>query len=271
MATVWQQLGAWVANGGNCGTGHLDKFANAGGKWVALLVYNDDRDAESNRKLLPGLRAQCQARGMSMPGWFNGFGEDPVQQAKEMVGIANNLNMPFMILDLEAAYQYPGGDANKMPILLSEIRKYTKKPIGVSTNGMNSSMIYNGRTLDPPQSFYDMGVRCLPQWYSSYYNKDGDTTPQAQMQWLKENGNKDFNFKDPNAKRTNYRGLPLSYVHGTVEATNLEGSSLAQELQDLQSARAFGLTPGFSYYKLENAPDDDFPLLASQKGKLFLV
>jgi len=270
MATVWQQLGGWVSNGGNCDGARMDKFAEAGGRWVCLNIYNDDVDAAPNRALLPGFRAQCNSRGLQVFGWFNGHGEDPVKQAKEMAGLAANLNLPVMILDLESEYQYPEGDANKMPILLSEIRKYTQRPIGVSTNGMNGSMIYNGRVLDPPRSFYDMGVRCLPQWYSSYYNKSGDS-PQAQMKWQKEHGNTDFNFKDPNAKRTNYRGLPLSYIHGTVEASGLESSSLAQEIQDLQSAKGFGYTTGFSYYKLENAPDDDFPLLAAQKGKLFLV
>src|SRR5262245_42088594 len=115
VSSIWQQLGAFVSNVGNCGTDRLDKFAQIGGKWICVNLYNDDVDAEPNRKALPGFRAQCTARGIAVYGWFNGHGEEPVQQAKEMAGLASNLNLTALILDLEAEYQNAG--AEKMPLL----------------------------------------------------------------------------------------------------------------------------------------------------------
>jgi hypothetical protein len=273
MITYWQGLGAFVYTGKNLGIKHLDKLKSCGSQrpWICLVIYNDEVAGDSNRFLLPGIKAWCKVRGISVFGWYNGTGGDPYEDARAIAGLHTNLALDGIILDLEAAYHYPEGDANKMPYMLSALRKQLPTvEIGVSTNSMNSSMIYNGRVLTPKQSFYDLRVRCLPQWYSSYYAKNDSERPQAQMQWLKANGSSDFNFRDDNAKTTSFRGLPLSYVHGTLEVTGLENSDLAQEISDCVAAKVYGLTPGISIYTLENTPDSDFDVLARHKGEMFL-
>lgn len=282
MASVFQQLGAYVYTGVNLGTDRLDHFRSVGGKQICLLVYNDDAVANDNKALLPGLRAQCSNRGISIWGWFNGRGGDYVADARAIVGLYTNLNLKGMHIDLEAEYQNDG--AAKMPALLNEIMNLTrnfsvKPPIIVNTNGMNNSMIWNGRTLDTPKSVGAMGVRVSPQWYDCYYRKDAHTTPQAQMEWLLKNGNKDFNFKDPHATKTTpkFQGLPRSFVHPSIEGTGMEatvspgGCSVEREINDCLEARAFGLTAGLWYYTLEAGPEQDLDLISKQRGVLYLV
>jgi len=259
--------------GRNLSTAHLDKLKSCGSQrpWIAVVIYNDDVNAVSNRQMLPGIKAWCSVRDISVFGWYNGTGQDPYEDARQIIALHTSLNLNGIILDLEAAYQYPGGDANKMPYMLSAIRgRLPSVEIGVSTNGMNASMIYNGRVLTPKQSFYDLRVRCLPQWYSAYYNKDGHTAPGYQMNWLKTNGSTNENFRDDNASQCYYRGLPLSYVHGTLEVSGVEGSSLSQEISDCVAAKVYGLTPGISIYRLENTPDSDFDLLARHRNEIYL-
>lgn len=268
--SIWQGLGAFIYTGSNLSIDQIQKFKNCGGSWGCLLIHNDDVVAEENKRMLPGINAMFNARGMQLWGWFNGRGDNPVVEAKLIASITSNLGLPGIILDLEAEYQYPEGNADLMPILVSELRKWLpKKEIGVSTNGMNNSMIWNGRILDPRKSFYDLGIRVLPQWYQSYYEADGKT-PQFQMRWLEDNGGKDFNFKDPDAKKTKYRGLPLSYVHPTLESTGVENAHLASELHDLKECKAFGFTQGFSLYTLERTQEQDFDLCQSVRNVLYL-
>ena len=61
-----------------------------------------------------------------------------------------------------------------------------------------------------------------------------------------------------------------SYIHPTIEVTGMEGADLAGELADLETAKQYGLTPGFSIYLLENCPYGDFDLLANVRGSLYL-
>lgn len=267
MATIFQQLGGLVYTYANLG--NLDKFYNAGGRWIAPVVYGDDVAGPYNLSKLGELQALCKNR-ITVGGWFNGFGHDPISDASAISSIATKNNLTLILLDLEAAYQYPQGNADLMPLLVREVRK--KLPtanIIVSTNGLNSASIWNGRTLSPQQSFFDLGIRVAPQWYSAYYLKDNHTEPVTNMSWLKAHASSDGNFADKTAP--NGRGVPLSYIHPTLEVTGLEGSSLSDEIARTKQSKKYGFTTGISIYTLENAPDSDFALLQAEKGNLFLV
>lgn len=268
--SVWQQLGAFVYTGANLTGEKVSKFASVGGKWIAPVIYNDDAAGPWNRENFGYLKSEFTRYGIQTWGWFNGNGGDPFADADNIASMYRDYGLGGIILDLELQYQYPQGDANKMPLLASRLRdNLPTAEIGVSTNGMNSSMIWNGRILNPPRSFYDLGIRVLPQWYTAYYDRDGKT-PQVQMKFLQEGGASDFNFRDGNAKRTRYRGLPLSYVHPTLEVTGLEGSDLQREINDTIAARKYGYTTGISIYYLESTLDSDFQLLKDMRGRLFL-
>lgn len=272
MPTIFQQLGGYVDTAENLSDQTLSLFAAAGGGWIVPVLYGDTGSAPWNLANLDHVKTAAAAHGVKTGGWFNGWAHDPIEDAIAITDIVKTNGLALTVLDLEAAYQAPGGNPELMPVLVQEVhdRLLAGAPICVSTNGLNNSMIYNGRVLTPPQSFYDLGIRVAPQWYSAYYAQDGNTTPQARMKWLKEFGGSDFNFEDPDATKTGHRGVPLSYVHPTVEATGEEGSSLLTELGDLDAARAYGLTPGISIYTLENTPDADLDLLAKVRGRLFL-
>lgn len=266
--TPHQGLGAFVVTAKNLSMETVKQFKKIGGIWIAPVIYNDDASGPDNRNWLAQNASYLQEIGILPWGWFNGNGGYPPSDALNIAALAHQFGLKGIILDLESQYQYPEGNANLMPQLVYELRKLC--PIGsmeisVSTNSMNGSMIWNGRVLTVPQSFYDLKIRVMPQWYSSYYAKSGKT-PQFEMQWLKLHGNTDGNFKSINAKKTNYRGLPLSYVHPTLEVTGLEGSSLSQELADCKEAEKYGLTPGISIYTLENMPDSDLKLLELSRG-----
>jgi len=269
----WQGIGGFVYTAANLTARRLDQLKSLGSQcpWVCIVIYGDDVAGPANQSSLQAMKTLCKARGIQTWGWYNGWGGDPYEDARNISRLHTTYQLDGIILDLEAAYQYPGGDANKMPFLVSSLRNILPNAqIGVSTNGMNSSMIWNGRVLNPKRSFYDLKIRCLPQWYSSYYNKDAHTQPQYQMRWLKDNGSSDFNFRDENAIKTKYRGLPLSFVHGTLEVTGLENSSLQAEIEDCVACRIYGLTPGISLYTLENMPDSDFDILARHRGVVYL-
>lgn len=267
--TIWQCLGGLVYTGANLAESTLDAFAGVGGKWIAPVVYNDDAAGPRNLELLPHLHELCAARGIRLGGWFNGTGGDPLKDAAAIAELAGKHGLELAILDLEAAYHYPDGNADLQPRLVAELRRLRPAlELGVSTNGLDSSAIWNGRILEPPRSFYDLRIRALPQCYSSYYLRDGHTAPDQIMKWLKANGHLDGNFADATAP--NGRGVPLSYVHPTIEATGVEGSQLADELLRLELARVYGLTPGFSLYTLERVPSADWPRLAAVRGRLYL-
>jgi hypothetical protein len=264
----WTALGALVYTGENLSDDTLDHFVWAGGRWITPVIFNDDTAGPGNLALLP----HWQERGdIMVGGWFNGVGGDPVVDAQSIGTLVNTHRLPLAVLDLEAAYQYPRGDANLMPVLVYELRK--RQPgllIGVSTNGLNGSMIWNGRTLPAPngrKTMYDLGVRLLPQWcYGPAYTGCW-VDPVCNMTWLKEKGPTDGNMA---RKGVPSRAVPLSYVHPTVEGTGIEGADLAAGLEKLKAARKYGLTLGLSYYTLERAPASDLELLASVRGTLYV-
>jgi hypothetical protein len=143
------------------------------------------------------------------------------------------------------------------------------KPIAITTNAMNASGIWNGRTLTPPKSMYDLGIRVYPQWYTWMYRANGAERPDANMQWLQRNGHLDPNFADKTGAQG--RGLPLSYVHGALEITGMEGSDLADQLQWTLEAKKYGYTVGFWIYTLDSMPQSDFGILNSYRNRLYYV
>ncbi len=279
--TRFQQLGAFVNNIGNCTNHFLDHFSNAGGRYVhPLLLQLDGPDrpqpvpqpdpAVENLKAIAQFQDRCLQRGIACGIEAVGWGGDAVLNAMAIANVVHQWNLGPIMLNLEASYQYPEGNSALMPQLVRAVRVLCPgRAIFVSTNGMNSASIWNGRTLTPPQSFYDLGIRVSPQWYSHYYNQDNHYLPKNQMKWLRENGATDFNFKDISG--ASGRGLPNSYVHGTLEVTGLEGSSLEQELDDLHEAQDYGHGMGWIMYDLENTPDSDWPLIVAEQGISFLV
>jgi|SRR5581483_1239085 len=273
MTNIWQQHGSFVATGENLSPDTVKRYSEAGGRWYVPVIYGDSASGPWNLSNIEYLKSMGNEYGVAVGGWYNGFGYDPKNDADAIATIHQENGLRLIILDLEAAYQYPGGNPNLMPILVKELRnKLPKADIGVSTNGLNNSMIFNGRTLTPPQSFYDLAIRVLPQWYNApVYGQGPWTRPDANMNWLKTNGTTDYNFFDLTTPNKSKRGVPLSYVHGTLEATGLEGSDLATELAQLRAAKNYGYTYGWSIYLLENTPYSDFDLIEAENGKTFLV
>lgn len=286
MTTVWQQLGGFVETAQNLGEDRVAAFADVGGRWVAPVLYGDQASGPWNLEHIEETKQSCARHGVAVGGWFNCWAGDPLLDAAAIAAITLQHQLKPCVIDLEAAYQFPNGHGD-MPKLVAELRRLLGRswPIAVSTNGMNNSMIWNGRTLSPARSFYALGIRVLPQWYSWEWGDSndpldlqaqpvaGDTRPDKNMRWLKVFGGSDFNFRDPTARVVSYRGLPLSFVHGTVEATGTEGASLADELRWVTASQAYGYTTGLSYYLLEAAPnfDADMALLRAVRGKLFLT
>jgi len=267
----FRSLGAFVYTAENLTDRHLDQFAAIGGKWFCPVIYGDDAAGPWNVANLNKLQNRANSRGMEVAGWFNVTNhQSNTKYAQEISQLVNNYKLPLAIIDAELAYQYPSAGCEVLPDLMMQIRKkLPSTDLMLSSLGPNNAYIYNGRNLSPKQSMYDLGWRHAPQWYSSYYAKDG-RTPQDRMSWLRANAHKDFNIRDDNAVKSGYRGLPLSYVHPTVEATGLEGSDLEQELRDLKAAQQYGLTPGFSYYTLEHAPTKDFDLMRKYRNILYV-
>lgn len=268
--SIWQRLGAFLYSGENLREDTLRLFAKAGGAWIAPVVIHDDAAGPWNVAHLDELRLRFADQGIQTWCWFVGRGGNPVKDAQLVGDMVNGHGLTGCILNLEAEYQYPTGDPNLMPLLVKELRKRQPTlPIAVSTNGLNSASIWNGRTLTPISSFYDLGIRVAPQAYSAYYSKDGHTRPDYVMQWLKDHEHTDGNFRDVDAPYQ--RSVPLSYVHFTVEASGIEGSDLADEIHWLRVAQriAPGMI-GYSLYTLERMPAGDWPLIAATRGSLYL-
>jgi len=265
----FRALGAFVYTAQNLTDQQLQAFSNIGGKWFCPVIYGDDAAGPWNRANLPSLKQRAQRFNLEVAAWANVTASKPNQQyATEIAKLVKQYQLPLLILDAELAYQYPSPGCQALPELLLLLR--TNLPatdLLLSSLGPNNAYIYNGRTLTPPKSMYDLGWRHAPQWYSSYYNKDGKS-PQDRMSWLKANAHTDFNIKDDTAPSK--RGLPLSYVHPTTEATGLEGSNLAEELRDIKASQIYGMTAGISYYTLENGPPSDMPLLAKYRNVLYV-
>jgi len=266
----FRALGAFVYTGENLTDDHLHNFSWAGGKWIAPVIYEDDRAGPWNVANLTKLQNRANQVGLEVGGWFNATNKQtPYNYARDIAALTLNYHLPLVILDAELAYAYPSPGVQLLPELMQRLRdRLPATDLLLSSLGPNNAYIYNGRTLAPPRSMYDLKWRHGPQWYSSYYNRDGATTPQARMKWLKQNAHTDFNIKDPTAPYN--RGLPLSFIHPTTEATGLEGSDLEQELKDIKEAQQYGLTAGISYYSLERAPAADFTILRKYKNILFV-
>jgi len=268
MYNRFRALGAFVYTAQNLTDDQLHRFAWAGGKWICPVIYGDDAAGPWNVANLTKLQNRANSIGLEVAGWFNVTNDKPSgQDATAIAKIVKNYHLPLVILDAELQYQYPASGCQVLPTLLQQVRAQLPNiDLMLSSLGPNNAYIYNGRTLAPPKSMYDLGWRHAPQWYSSYYARDG-RTPQERMKWMKANASTDFNIRDSTAP--NSRGLPLSYIHPTTEATGLEGSNLAQECLDIKASKAFGFTAGISYYTLENGPPSDMNILRSYKGVLF--
>lgn len=266
MTSVWQQLGGLVYTGRDLSREQVEKFKAVGGRWVAPWLYQDDAVAGENRRLL-GL---WHSWGVAVGGCMNCTGGSPADDARNIAQLATELELAVVILDLESPYQYPEGDSTLMPELVRALRaRLPKVELCVSTNGLNDASIWNGRTLKPPRSFYDLGVRVSPQWYNApRYAGSCWADPVCNMRWLKEHGHTDPNFRDPDQRYK--RGVPLSFVHPSVEPTGVEGAELAGELAHVWEARQYGFTTGLNLYALERTPDADWPLLERWRGRLWL-
>jgi hypothetical protein len=233
---------------------------------VVPVLLGDDSQGPTNIAEIEQIKAKCAQAGIRCGGWFNGWGEPASMLAPKVAELAIKHKLQPVVLDLEASYK--DANAPKMPELLAECRKLMPaRPIAVTSFGFfDRAMIWNGRTLTPPRSFYDMKVRAMPQWYPQY-------SPKYAADWcmddLKTHGSTDGNIRDDTAPGK--RGVPLPYVHGVVEATGVEGTVLADVLAQVRAAKAHGFTYGFSIYTLENVSEDDFNLLAAERGKLFLA
>lgn len=265
--SIWQQLGAYVAAGKNLSTHHLDQFAKVGGKWIVPVLYGDDADGPWNRDNIERMKADAGARGIKVGGWFNCWGGGAETDATNIAAIVNAHNLDPVILDLEASYQYPHGNFAVLPYLMKAVRNHLPtKNLCISTNGLNDSMIWNGRPLK--ESARRLGYRVSPQWYNSPNYSGCWTDPVCNMKWLKEEGYKD-NLYDP--YYANKRAVALSYVHPVLEPTGVEGSTLWAELNRLAMAKTYGFTTGFQLYLLERVPDEDWPIVAARRGTLYLT
>jgi hypothetical protein len=270
--TIWQQLGAKIYTGANLTDTTIEAFKGVGGAWVTATIYNDTNVEDANRALIP----EWRSKGLVVGGMFNGLGGDPHADAANIAALVAEYTLPIVILDLEGPYQYPEGDATLMPILVQELvrRLGPVRPgfqLAVNTNGLNNSMIWNGRTLlpvSPRQSFWRLGVRVEPQWYNAPIYEQTWADPVYAMTWLAANQPLDSNFHDPTQQFG--RAVPLSFVHGCFEFTGVEGADLATALPRAVEAQAHGFTKGISLFPLERAPASDWPILAQHRGQLYL-
>lgn len=280
MATRWQQLGAFVAEADKITDDRLRLFYRAGGRWLVVLLdqlgYPHDHDPAvvRNHLLMPSFKDRCTQQGIACGAWFNGWAGGPLnwtaaQQAEQIEALVRRWNLGPVVLDLEAPYMFPGGRPQELPRLVWEVRQRLKtRAVGVSTNSLNDSMIWNGGELGPAASLRRLGVAVLPQTYGPPLYTSDWMNAAPLMRWLKANGMND-NFHDPTFRGG--RAVALSSVKPTLEATGMEGCDLAAELESVAAAKQYGFKFGISLYTLEGAPDSDFPLLAARRGSLFLA
>lgn len=265
----------------------LDDFQRVGGRWVAVLLaqlgYPPSHDPAVTRNLavIDSLRSRCEARKLACGVWANGWaggvqGTTAEEDAATVAALVHSHDLGPVVLDCEEAYHFPGGDPAALPRLLWAVRKLIPtRSVLVSTNEPNDSMIWNGGSIaqglpGPKGACFPLGVRMAPQWYftSPHYPDSPWLDPVRTMAWLQQNGNVDNFFY---AGGPDHRAVPLSWVHGTLEATGVEGSDLAAGLARMIEAKQHGLQPGMSVYTLEAMPDDDLPRLAAARGKLFYL
>lgn len=276
MATIFQQLGAFVIDTENVDLNRLKRFNAVGGRWVVPILRGDDVAAPRNLATIDEFRAKCVQAGIRCGIWANGWGEPADVVVEEVAQIAYGHKLGPVMWDLEAPYKAP--NEAKLPILLQKARQRMpgKSQIVTSFGFLDRQMLWNGRTLSPPMSYYDLGVRFSPQHYTQY---DAKYAATYCMKDLRDNGATDFNIADPTAPGG--RGVPLSYVHGCIECTGMDpvngvAADFTKGLADLTAAKQFGFTYGFQIYTLENMPwsetiEGDWLRLANERGKLFLV
>jgi hypothetical protein len=270
----WQYLGAWVVNIDAISDAALDRFHSIGGRWVVVVLYNDDASGPKNRELIDNFKLRCYTRGIAVGMWANGEGGNPVDDAEAIAEFASDHGLYPIIVDCEGPYQWPGGNPQLLPQLLLELRKHFPlgtRPIGHTTNSPNDSQIYNGRvgpTSQPTDlSHRDLGVRVLPQWYNSpVYGQGQWTRADETMAWLKTDGMKD-NLHD--SGYTDGRAVPLAWFKGVFEVTGLESAVLATALPLCKDAKVSGYDFGASLYTLDNIPDEDYATMAQYRGVLY--
>lgn len=276
----WTQLGAFTARADAITDETLDAFAAAGGRYVvpllAQLGRDPDDDVRANRAYFPELVNRCTTRGIRVGSWLNGWGGDPEAEALEATRIVKSLTSRLLapaVLDLEAAYQ----GNTKLAQLTNAIRRSDRLPvgsvpIGVSTNSLNDSQVYNGRqgsrraVVD--HSFRTLKIAALPQWYDGEpYRGSPWADPVQNATWIKQHGAED-NFDDPTY--SDRRGLRLDQVHASVESTGIEGARLTVSLAAVLSAIVtVGIGKGLLVYLLERTPSSDFELIRSYRGRVY--
>lgn len=275
----WMQLGAFTANIGNITEGQLDAFADAGGRWIIPVLYNDQDSAAKNLAELPQKKAWFASKGIRTGCWANVYGGDPDQACADVKAIVSQYGLSPVVFDAEIAYQ----GNTKMAALAESIRKtwpVGTKAVAVSTNSPNDSVVYNGRLGAYPaptlRSFRAKNIHLLPQWYSAR-NEDGSwkyvgrwTHADQTMEWVQSHGMldnwQDLGYSDQRAIR------PSTMIHGTLEVTGLENAVLQDSINECVTARQnYGLGKGVSIYLLENTPAADFVRLKAQAGYLYTL
>lgn len=265
----WQQLGAFVANVGNLSDDKIRQFAQVGGRWIAVLGYNDVA-AGDNLAQLPALRQKLAPYGVRLGLWANYYGGDPALYAQDTKDIVSaHSPMAFVIGDAENSYQ----DNTKMSYLTSELRKQFPlgtKALAISTNSPNDSVVYNGRLTgysDPyVESFRKQNIHLLPQWYLSPLYWGPWHLADATMSWVKDHGMQD-NWEDDSY--ADHRAVTMAQIHGTVEPTGVEDADLPGALDLMVKAKSVGYGKGLSIYLLERTPASDFTAIGAQRGILY--
>jgi hypothetical protein len=251
---MFQQLGAYVENVGNCTDIFLTKFYDVGGRWIAVKLYEqaeNDPVAHANLAAFDrGWGDHARQLGIRPALWSN-FRNDPNQYAKVNNELFRRFHLIGMVLDIEAEAksdntEQPGTPESRYALLSQIMRAQRalnpRAMIGVSSYG---KPVY---TMD----WYSVAqnkVRYMPQWY---YRFDGAYDPsECIKEW----------------KRLKIG--PVSYIHGAL--SHLEGHDLFDGVRRLRAARAQGFTYGFQVYTLESMNlDRDFAALFSARD-LFLV
>jgi hypothetical protein len=270
MATVAQQLGAYIYTGENVSEERLRHFADVGGRWIVPVTRGDDVAGPKNLALLPWFQSVCKPLGVRVGIWANYWGEDAAVFADAVAKIVHEHNAGPVVLDCESSVQ----ENTKLSGVMLAIRKrLPTRFIFVSTNALNDSCTYNGRIDGVPQSEWKsarrLGIRIAPQWCYGPAYQGCWVQPVCNFKWLKENGMRD-NLHDASYK--DGRAVALASVHPTIEATGMENANLAAGLEELMNAKALGLKPGFSYYVLDaDQADADMERLRGVRGTLFLV
>jgi len=272
--TRWQQLGGYIITSENVDQNRLMQFSAIGGRWVVIVLINDDSVGPDNLKKLPEMQTMCQKANLSCGLHANYFGEPPAQFAKRVADLANNKALSPIMLDCEASVQ----GNTLMSSVAKEIRVVMPKPRGicVTTNSLNDSVVYNGRIEGLAESqwrsFRRHDFRVSPQWYDApvYGHRSNPwTCADLNMEWLQAHGMED-NLRD--ASYANKRAVTLASVHPVFYPTGVEGANLEVQLDELRVAKKYGFTTGCQMWSIENIQGNDWNLLAKARDdKLFLV